>query len=103
MDVTVPVSNAQRIACAAKRSGASPTKLRAGLIRETFSPQIHRPLWNALIEAAGVEVPDDATARAVISGFLRLVADEIEEATPEMVAQILSVQRDLLEGVDQCR
>lgn len=98
--MAVPASNHRRIVCAAKRSGASPTKLRAALIRETFSPQIHRPLWNALIAAAGVEVPNGRTEKLVLDGLLALMGDELAQATPEMVAQILSVQRDLLEGVE---
>lgn len=104
--MAVPVSNAQRLTCAAKRSGASPTILRAALVRETYTGKREFPLWEALGHAAGVEVLDDSgrlIARLrhdVLNRMLALSGDELTAAAPEMVAQVLLAKRDLSEGVE---
>lgn len=99
--MAVPVPNYKRIVCAAKRTGASPTVLRAALLREQFNPPIHRPLWNALVTDAGVEVPDAHTQGLVLTCLLTLSVAEIEAAVPEVVADILTRRAALLEGVEQ--
>lgn len=100
--MAVPVSNAQRITCAAKRTGVSPTILRAALQREQFSPPIHRPLWNALVADAGLEgAPTSTVQTDVLTALLWLSVTEIETAKAEIVADILTRRAALLEGTQQ--
>lgn len=99
--MAVPVSYTRRLVCATRRSPASPTVLRAALIREQFSPALKRPLWNALAQAAGMdEHPDDNQRQTVLDDLIERSAAEIVAATPEMVADILTRKRDILEGVE---
>lgn len=96
--MAVPVPNASRIVCAVKRTGVSPTILRAALLRETFSTDLTvRRLWNALADDAGVEHPDRTVRDEVLRHLMVLSGDEIAQASAEVVADILTRRARLLE------
>ena len=103
--MAVPVSNSQRIVCAVRRTGVSPTVLRAALVRDQYVAAGALPvrrLWNALADDAGVEHPDRIVREEVLRALLFLSADEINTASAEVVADILLRQAALTtEGVDQ--